>query len=595
MSIVRLNNWTVTILDSDGNPAEGYQVKAYIDGSTTPSDTYTDISGTTAAWPLIVPSNGVLDMYIDEAIVYKFEIFKSDGVTKIRTINNISASGGGIAAGTVYTDAGDETPGYLSSKIVAGTNITVTVDDVSDPDDHKIIISAADAMLNDLQGAYDDGNEILVASDRPIELSKNYSIPDNRILTYSEDSDIPGSEKRLVLSHFTMQQADIDNDNWFNSSVEGSFPRLSLTNGKYAWTNANGTDTTDAEYAGFIARTDRVGIYNINASHSTDARLESGFNFSATNLGSSTNYVRETMRVDIPGGWSKSVNVDTHDVTLYEHTISGHYYWYKEAGSDGRIDGYVHTNGYHSNKQTSSAYIKQTIGSDFVADYMSKSGNLFHQIDYFSNTGMYDHYIRGGNLGGGQTVIHTDITAVSASSPGDYQRVVTRGSSNRIVEQTNFAYSLTQWVDPTATNSLNAMSDLTRSRLYTNNLNIDLSSNSISSLKNGLVCSEGHIYSGIVTPASVAGVASIDFSSGNFQVLSAASDATLTINLNNCGSGGSYGLIMDVQAGVTITWPVNMRWPGGTVPSFATSGEYMVTFLYTGDAFYGLSVSEAFV
>ncbi len=76
----------------------------------------------------------------------------------------------------------------------------------------------------------------------------------------------------------------------------------------------------------------------------------------------------------------------------------------------------------------------------------------------------------------------------------------------------------------------------------------------------------GAFYSRLVT----ASVSTIDWSQGNVQSLSLSSNATLTFS--NGYGGGEYTLIVnqDVSGSRTITWPSDVRWPGGTAPTLTT-------------------------
>lgn len=602
MAIVRLNNWTITILDSDGNPAEGYQVKAFIDGSTTPTDTYTDISGTTAAWPLVVPSNGVLDIYISEALVYKFEIFKSDGSTKVRTISNISGTGGGIASGVVYTDAGDETPGFLASKIAGGTNITITVDDTTDPSDHKLIISAAGATLNDLQGAYDDGNTILVASERPIDITKNYIWGDSDWITYAEDSDIPGSDKRFAVGNDELRMSDTS-DQYVMLSTRSGNARFTLTEGKYLWKEDS---TTSSEYFGAVITKTKLGLVNQNVAYDPEAYFTVGSNSATSHLrGTSSQYVRETVRSDSSGGWSRGVYVPNNSIERYDYTSSGTLYTNDSAGIDGQHNTYLTTSSWF--ERWSSAFVTK--------DEMASTTSYFRNLTDISGFQYKLEHYRNGGASTEEGDLNELLFSVSTAG-GEYGRAFTIDkSSTRLRSKvyrdgmdsyhldvnTNFTSITLKPPSGSKSITMQSRDDAGRgSDFFTNDWSttkLRLSDYMINKLDTGIEVDGSHIYSKLKRWTSTGtGSISIDLSTANFHSLDATADTSIDIDLNSGADGASYGIILSVNAGTTVTWGLGVtKWPGGVAPTFPTTGEYMVTFLYDyliGK--YALSVSEAF-
>lgn len=85
----------------DGTPLAGGKLYSYIAGSTTPTPTYKDASGTTQNTNAIVlDARGECDLWLDVTIAYKFKLYDSTGAF-IWSEDNITASSGGGSGGTV--------------------------------------------------------------------------------------------------------------------------------------------------------------------------------------------------------------------------------------------------------------------------------------------------------------------------------------------------------------------------------------------------------------------------------------------------------------------------------------------------------------
>jgi hypothetical protein len=83
---------------------------------------------------------------------------------------------------------------------------------------------------------------------------------------------------------------------------------------------------------------------------------------------------------------------------------------------------------------------------------------------------------------------------------------------------------------------------------------------------------------------SVSGSFTIDWSNGNIQSVTLTGNATLTFS--NGQDGGKYILIIkqDSTGGRTITWPSNVRFPGGVQPTLTTTPSAVdyIGFIYNG-------------
>ena len=104
--------------DDNGNPLSGGLIDTYIAGSTTPINTYTDITLTTIHTnPIVLNTRGETTIFLDPTVAYKFVLRNPlpDG-SEIWTQDNITALGGN----SLLTDLG-----VIRSKIVGSTTLPV--------------------------------------------------------------------------------------------------------------------------------------------------------------------------------------------------------------------------------------------------------------------------------------------------------------------------------------------------------------------------------------------------------------------------------------------------------------------------------------
>jgi hypothetical protein len=92
-----------------------------------------------------------------------------------------------------------------------------------------------------------------------------------------------------------------------------------------------------------------------------------------------------------------------------------------------------------------------------------------------------------------------------------------------------------------------------------------------------------------LTPTTTA--QTIDWSSGNIQVLSLAS-ATSNVTLTFTNAVAGAALAIKVVQGATpynIVWPSSVKWPNGTAPTISTTSDAMdlITFFYDGTYYFG--------
>lgn len=127
---------------------------------------------------------------------------------------------------------------------------------------------------------------------------------------------------------------------------------------------------------------------------------------------------------------------------------------------------------------------------------------------------------------------------------------------------------------------LNAIIDAIDSVLY-----------AVQSTANAAMAKAGGVFSGLVTNKSdayvavnkgnMSGAVSFDLSAGN--VFYGTVTGNCTFSFTNAPSDASFIVLELTNAGAhTITWPAGTRWPGGSPPTFSTSGVDVVTIYRRG-------------
>lgn len=101
-----------TFVDNSGSPCAGCKLYSYLGGTTTPTPTYVDSTGTSMNTnPIILDIAGGGNIWLNNTLKYKFALVDSLGTT-VWTVDNVSGSGGGgslpctTAYAISYTNAG---------------------------------------------------------------------------------------------------------------------------------------------------------------------------------------------------------------------------------------------------------------------------------------------------------------------------------------------------------------------------------------------------------------------------------------------------------------------------------------------------------
>lgn len=85
----------------------------------------------------------------------------------------------------------------------------------------------------------------------------------------------------------------------------------------------------------------------------------------------------------------------------------------------------------------------------------------------------------------------------------------------------------------------------------------------------------------------VASGTAIDWTNGNVQELSLTASVTLTFAGGLDGSRLMLVVKQDATGNRQITWPANVKWPGGTAPTLSGANKTdLITFMYDGTNYY---------
>jgi hypothetical protein len=82
----------------------------------------------------------------------------------------------------------------------------------------------------------------------------------------------------------------------------------------------------------------------------------------------------------------------------------------------------------------------------------------------------------------------------------------------------------------------------------------------------------------------------INLANGNVFTKTISADTTFTITGVPTGKAATFSLVLTNGGAYAITWPASVKWPNGSVPTLATTGVDLLTFLTPdgGTTWYGL-------
>ena len=103
----------------------------------------------------------------------------------------------------------------------------------------------------------------------------------------------------------------------------------------------------------------------------------------------------------------------------------------------------------------------------------------------------------------------------------------------------------------------------------------------------------GDYKEGVVT-ANTGTTYTISTATGTVQILTLTGNCTFTFPTATTGESFTLFLRQDGTGGRTVTWPANVRWPGGTAPTITSTASRQDKYIFTADGtnFYGSNAGQ---
>lgn len=94
-------------------------------------------------------------------------------------------------------------------------------------------------------------------------------------------------------------------------------------------------------------------------------------------------------------------------------------------------------------------------------------------------------------------------------------------------------------------------------------------------------------YNGVQAHGGMGATETIDWSAG--QIHSGTNSANSTLSFTDPPGPGHFSLILTNGGAFTIAWPAAVEWPDSTEPTWTASGVDVISFLYDGTTYYGMT------
>lgn len=122
-----------TILAADGSVLNGGFVRSFQNGTTTPLAHYTDASGSGSTTSTTIPSNGRVEVWLDENVAYRIEILDTDGTTVLYRQDNVygamNVDSSTLADGvTTLAKLANQSPSTVLGTSASGAATALTLD-----------------------------------------------------------------------------------------------------------------------------------------------------------------------------------------------------------------------------------------------------------------------------------------------------------------------------------------------------------------------------------------------------------------------------------------------------------------------------------
>jgi len=315
-----------------GNPLSGGTLESYLAGTTTPTNMFSDDSGTVAGTTVTLDSRGepttIKQIWLDDTITYKFILKDSFGST-IWTVDDIPADPSqGVAASITIADAGNY---YVGSTVEDALQEAATYFQ----DGTGAILRTVDARLRDVAMAMDYG----VTGDGVADDSGNFAFANNAVATRGKTIIVPGG-KTIKLDATTALSANnvllMGPGSKFQRSSGVTFDNTGLI------VSAGGFDT---QLSGTGSQTVRGFYFTINgvtgsSTSSEPSVLYHGVNISGDNLAVEANSTNKNAV-----GWNVTMAAGGTAMTGARDALSGTFTLTSASASTSTIRNYKGLNG----------------------------------------------------------------------------------------------------------------------------------------------------------------------------------------------------------------------------------------------------------
>lgn len=586
MPTVNLSPQLYTHVDNpNGKPMAFARIYTYIAGSGgTLAPTYTDSSGTSANTnPVVCDANGNADIWLDVSITYDVEIrYPEPNDNVFKTVSNVRADSDSSPgeSGRVSVSSDDSTLGFLDGKLVAGSGITLSV--LNDGGDESLEISASGIALNDLQGAYDDGDgTIQEASGKPFKIAApgDYIAGDEVIGIY--DDSFSNLRYKVSLDDIQHESGNV----FYYRDLSASFPRDSISTGKYFY----GLEGTDATHSVAYRRADTTAGHfgQIQSSGTVTSKAEiyaSGTSARVRLDGDSEAvYLDESV---YSTGYTRFISIGA-PVDLQETLIGNSYNRAIDTGSNSGIAENISDAGSFNYSAQTSVGDKYTvtltdgtiynryaeIGGARWFEEFGQSGNVYYKVQlrnaHHVDLKAYDS--------GGLRVASIDAR-INASQT--WNTTHTEGVLSSTLLQTATGY----WQTTVSALSATGMLKFRDVGLAQDDIVLDPKDQSY--FRKG-IHSSATIYS-----ERKAATSAIDWTDTNSHYFSTNLSGSETLFFLNGQAGATYNLELINNGNVTINFPASVLWADGTKPDVDITGTHMVSFYFNGTNYLGVGATS---
>ncbi len=201
-----------------------------------------------------------------------------------------------------------------------------------------------------------------------------------------------------------------------------------------------------------------------------------------------------------------------------------------------------------------------------------------------------------------ESMASASITAVAGAGDVSALGFSTETALLGHFEASEAAYIAADSLSGVQTLFMQAQGSVNTGQLVVDENKVGITANTVSiNLLDGLIFGTGGVLSALtptdgntfltipeIDNGSSGATKTIDFANGPAELLTLSADCVLT--LSNPLSGAAYVIrVIQGASPFTITWPVNVLWPGGTAPTLspAAGNIDLINLYYDGTSYYG--------